>query len=130
MDKTAEHGLPAGTRVQMRDRAKLKGTVMPYAPEYSHGLFPVRFDNCIWQICHAGDVIVLDATEASRSVSERNPHGRRKVSKRLARERGDGDGLGQVVGCATRATTDPAMAGSPDLADLPTMRKLLVFAER
>lgn len=87
MDTTAEHGLPAGTRVQLRDGAKLKGTVMPYAVEYSHGLFPVRFDNCIWQICHASDVIVLDATEARRSVSEQSPRGCRKVSKRLDRER-------------------------------------------
>lgn len=60
-----EPGLPAGTRVQLRDGAKLKGTVMTYEREYSHGLFPVRLDNCIWQICHASDVIVLGATEAS-----------------------------------------------------------------
>jgi hypothetical protein len=52
-------GLPAGTRVQMRSRAWLKGTVMPYEPEYSHGRFPVRLDNCIWQTCNASDVIVL-----------------------------------------------------------------------
>jgi hypothetical protein len=86
-DKAAEQGLPAGTRVQLWDGSKLKGTVMPYAQEYSHGLFPVRLDNCIWQICNAGDVIVLDATEASQSVSERSPHRRRKVSKRRNRER-------------------------------------------
>ncbi len=57
--------LPAGTRVQLRDGAKPKGTVMPYAREYSRGLFPVRLDNCIWQICKASDVVVLDTTEAS-----------------------------------------------------------------
>lgn len=55
----AEWGLPAGTRVQMRSRTWQKGTVMPYEPEYSHGRFPVRLDNCIWQTCNASDVIVL-----------------------------------------------------------------------
>ena len=68
MNQTAEHGLPAGTRVQLRDGAKLKGTVMPYEREYSHGLFPVRLDNYIWQKCHVTDVIVLDTTEAFPSV--------------------------------------------------------------
>ncbi len=32
---------------------------MPYEPEHSHGLFPVRLDDGIWQKCHASDVIVL-----------------------------------------------------------------------
>lgn len=71
MDQTTEYGLPAGTRVQLRDGAKLKGTVMPYArecPRVLLGLFPVRLDNCIWQICHASDVIVLGTTEASQAV--------------------------------------------------------------
>ena len=44
-------GLPAGTRVQMRSRSRQQGVVMPYEPEYSHGRFPVRLDNCIWQTC-------------------------------------------------------------------------------
>lgn len=57
--RPAEWGLPAGTRVQMKDRTRQKGTVMPYEPEYSHGLFPVRLDNGIWQKCHTSDVIVL-----------------------------------------------------------------------
>jgi hypothetical protein len=52
-------GLAAGTRVQMRNGAGQKGTVMPYEPEYSHGRFPVRLDNHIWQTCNASDVIVL-----------------------------------------------------------------------
>lgn len=69
-DQTAEQGLPAGTRVQLRHGAKaLKGTAMPYAREYSHGLFPVRLDNCIWQICHTSDLIVLGTTEASKEGS-------------------------------------------------------------
>lgn len=52
-------GLPAGTRVQMRSQSQQQGVVMPYEPEYSHGRFPVRLDNCIWQTCNASDVIVL-----------------------------------------------------------------------
>jgi hypothetical protein len=52
-------GLPAGTRVQMRSRSRQQGVVMPYEPEYSHGRFPVRLDNCIWRTCNASDVIVL-----------------------------------------------------------------------
>ena len=52
-------GLPAGTRVQMRSQSRQQGVVMPYEPEYSHGRFPVRLDNCIWQTCNASDVIVL-----------------------------------------------------------------------
>lgn len=56
---SAERGLPAGTRVQMRDGAGQKGTVMAYEPEHSRGLFPVRLDDGIWQKCHASDVIVL-----------------------------------------------------------------------
>jgi hypothetical protein len=52
-------GLPAGTRVQMRSQSQQQEVVMPYEPEYSHGRFPVRLDNCIWQTCNASDVIVL-----------------------------------------------------------------------
>ncbi len=92
MDQTTKHGLPAGTRVQLRDGAKLTGTVMPYARECSPcllGLFPVRLDNCcIRQICHVSDVIVLGTTEASPSVSERRPRRRRKATMRSDRERG------------------------------------------
>ncbi len=54
--------LPPGTRVQLKDGRKHKGTVMPYMPECSPsplGLFPVRLDNYIWQTCHTSDVIVL-----------------------------------------------------------------------
>jgi hypothetical protein len=58
----ATPGLAPGTRVQLRDGARLKGTVMPYQPAYSPGLlglFPVRLDNRIWQTCDATDVLVL-----------------------------------------------------------------------
>jgi hypothetical protein len=54
--------LPPGTRVQLKDGAKHKGTVMPYTPDCSPsllGLFPVRLYTAIWQICDASDVIVL-----------------------------------------------------------------------
>jgi hypothetical protein len=58
----ATPGLAPGTRVQLRDGARLKGTVMPYQPAYLPGLlglFPVRLDNWIWQTCDVTDVLVL-----------------------------------------------------------------------
>jgi hypothetical protein len=58
----ATPGLAPGTRVQLRDGARLKGTVMPYQPAHSPGLlglFPVQLDNWIWQTCDATDVLVL-----------------------------------------------------------------------
>jgi hypothetical protein len=58
----ATPGLAPGTRVQLRDGARLRGTVMPYRPADSTGLlglFPVRLDNWIWQTCDATDVLVL-----------------------------------------------------------------------
>jgi hypothetical protein len=58
-DTSATPGLPAGTRVQLRDGAQQTGTVMPYALECSRGLFPVRLDHGVWQTCDASDVIVL-----------------------------------------------------------------------
>jgi hypothetical protein len=61
----AKAGSPTpGTRVQLRDGAKHKGTVMPYTATCSPcllGLFPVRLDNAIWQICDTSDVIMLTA---------------------------------------------------------------------
>ena len=63
-------GLPVGTRVQLKDGVKHRGTVMPYMPETSQGmlgLFPVRFDHGIWQICHAHDVTVLEPNNISES---------------------------------------------------------------
>ncbi len=58
----ARPGLAPGTRVQLRDGARLKGTVMQYQPAHSPGLlglFPVQLDNWIWQTCDATDVLVL-----------------------------------------------------------------------
>jgi hypothetical protein len=58
----ARSGLAPGTRVQLRDESRLKGTVMPYQPAHSPGLlglFPVQLDNWIWQTCDATDVLVL-----------------------------------------------------------------------
>jgi hypothetical protein len=60
---TTDPGLPPGTRVQLKDGVKHKGTVMPHMRETSLGLlglFPVRLDNWIWQTCYASDVIVLE----------------------------------------------------------------------
>jgi hypothetical protein len=62
-DEVAKAGPPApGTRVQLTHEAKHKGTVMAHMPECSPcllGLFPVRLDNAIWQICATSDVIAL-----------------------------------------------------------------------
>jgi hypothetical protein len=58
----ATPGLAPGTRVQLREGARPKGTVMPYQPAHSPGLlglFPVQLDNWIWQTCDATDVLVL-----------------------------------------------------------------------
>ena len=60
---TTDPGLAPGTRVQLKDGVKHKGTVMPHMRETSLsllGLFPVRLDNWIWQTCNASDVIVLE----------------------------------------------------------------------
>jgi hypothetical protein len=68
----ATRSLSVGTRVQLRDRARLKGTVISYHPEYSMGslgLFSVRLDNAIWQICDASDVIVLAPSKETLSVA-------------------------------------------------------------
>jgi hypothetical protein len=62
-ESAAKAGSPMpGTRVQLIDGAKYKGTVMPYTPKCSLcllGLFPVRLDNAIWQICGTDDVVML-----------------------------------------------------------------------
>ncbi len=58
----ATPGLPAGTRIQLRGGAQRTGTVITYHPECSLGrlgLFSVRLDNGIWQVCDASDVIVV-----------------------------------------------------------------------
>lgn len=56
-------GLPMGARVQLKEGEQLAGTVVSCPrPEWSFGvlgLFAVRLDNGISQICHASDVIVL-----------------------------------------------------------------------
>ncbi len=54
-------GLPVGTRVCNRrngSRARY-GTVMPHEPEWSHGRFPVRWDDQFWQLCNVSDVTVV-----------------------------------------------------------------------
>ncbi len=75
-------GLAAGTRVQLREGAGLKGTVMSYQRECLPGLlglFPVRLDNAIWQTCHANDVIVLAPSTQTPPVG-RSPHGGEEVT--------------------------------------------------
>lgn len=69
----ATPGLPVGTRVQLREGLQLKGTVMSYQREFLSGLlglFPVRLDNAIWQICHGNDVIVLAPSTQTSSEAE------------------------------------------------------------
>lgn len=64
-------GLPVGTRVQLKEGARLKGTVMSYQRGCTPGLlglFPVRLDNTIWQTCHASDVIVLAPSQENPST--------------------------------------------------------------
>ena len=68
MGMTAESELLPSTRVQLRNGAKQKGIVMPYMRECSQclfGLFPVRLDTCIWQICHTNDVSAWEWTTRS-----------------------------------------------------------------
>lgn len=62
-------GLPEGTRVRIRGEAQRTGTVMRYAPEYSHGLFPVRLDDGIWQTFDASDVIVLAPPKEANEIN-------------------------------------------------------------
>jgi hypothetical protein len=62
--------LPPGTRVQLTDGTKHKGTVLPYTHGGSParlGLFPVRLDNAICQICDTNDVTVLTASPTQAS---------------------------------------------------------------
>lgn len=67
-------GLPVGTRVRLTEGAQLAGTVVSCPrPEWSFGLlglFGVRLDNGISQVCHATDVIVL-ALPGEKPISER-----------------------------------------------------------
>jgi len=42
----------------------------------------------------------------------------------------DGDEVMQAVGCATRATPSTPRSGSCDVADLPQMRKLRIYARQ
>jgi hypothetical protein len=53
-------GLPIGTRVQKATGRRVReGVVMPHEPEHSHGSFPVRFDDGIWEMLDASYVTVL-----------------------------------------------------------------------
>lgn len=51
--------LPAGTRVQHRVRGAT-GTVQKYDPQWSKGIFPVRWDGTqIWEACTADYVTAV-----------------------------------------------------------------------
>ncbi|MGH3889225.1 MAG: hypothetical protein ACRDSZ_22150 [Pseudonocardiaceae bacterium] len=64
-DSSGGFGLPVGTRVLKRDRCR-RGTVMPHAPEYSRGSFPVAFDDGIWEILDTSYVTVLELPKGGR----------------------------------------------------------------
>ncbi len=115
--RAATPGLAPGTRVQLRDGARLKGTVMPYRPEYSPGLlglFPVRLDNWIWQTCHATHVFVL--APRRKPINARGLGGRREVTP-PSKVRKGGDGLGRWW-AALAARRRAALFGDPPAVDL------------
>jgi hypothetical protein len=59
-------GLPVGTRVQKGRGARTRtGVVMHHEPEHSHGSFPVRFDDGIWEMLDASYVTVLEPPGAA-----------------------------------------------------------------
>lgn len=60
MSRTGRPLLDAGTRVRTQlGGCPLGGVVQPYEPEYSHGTFPVRFDDGIWRKMTIDDVTVV-----------------------------------------------------------------------
>ncbi len=63
-------GLPPGTRVWNRRRGRRArfGTVMPHAPEYTRGCFPVRWDDEFWQTCNAAELTVVVAQTGDSGV--------------------------------------------------------------
>lgn len=63
-------GLPTGTKVRHRkkDPTGQVGTVMPHEPQWSHGGFPVRWTDGIWERCDRSTVVtvVTSVTSAQR----------------------------------------------------------------
>ncbi|MGH3688035.1 MAG: hypothetical protein ACRDRU_08860 [Pseudonocardiaceae bacterium] len=87
-------GLPPGTRVWNRktgNRARY-GTVMPYQPQSWYGIFPVRFDDQIWEWRDTNDVTIAP-TEGHRDLPDR-PSAGNPTAGRVPRRRptppGDG----------------------------------------
>ncbi|MGH3802410.1 MAG: hypothetical protein ACRDTD_20245, partial [Pseudonocardiaceae bacterium] len=73
-------GLPIGTRVWNRQpgaRARF-GTVMPHEPLYSHGSFPVCFDDHIWRIMDVSYVTAVSAEQEDAIRSQRNAKRRQR----------------------------------------------------
>lgn len=57
--------LAPGTRVTGMAAGRTQhGVVMPYEQEFSHGEFPVRFDDQVWRIRSAEDVTVVAPPDA------------------------------------------------------------------
>jgi hypothetical protein len=87
---SATPGLAPGTRVQLRDGARLKGAVMPYQPAHSPGLlglFPVQLDNWIWQTCDPTDVLVLAPPKGTHQGARAGPAQRGNDSVESAERR-------------------------------------------
>ena len=60
MSDRTNRGLSIGTRVRKGTGARARtGVVMPHEPEHTHGSFPVRFEDGIWERCDATEVTVL-----------------------------------------------------------------------
>lgn len=59
--------LPTGTRVFPggRERAGRSWTVMRHQPMFSR-TFPVRYDDCFWEVCGLDDVVVLEGSGQGR----------------------------------------------------------------
>jgi hypothetical protein len=73
VDRTV--GLPIYTRVCKPGSRPRFGTVMPHEPEYSHGSFPVRFDDGIWEMLDVSYVTVVE----NATVTTITPRSARKT---------------------------------------------------
>lgn len=61
------------------------GVVMPYEREYSHGTFAVRFDDGVWRLVTAADVVVEEP--GTSVVRMRRPRATRRPRPRSQRAR-------------------------------------------
>jgi hypothetical protein len=53
---------------------------MPHEPEYSHGSFPVRFDDGIWEVLDVSYVTVVSAEEEATTIRSARRAPRRVAS--------------------------------------------------